>query len=136
MEDADLEIMKATACKVNGNLIPRFDTLRWVPIRFRGVLPLAVMKRYKCVVVGAAPGVLTVALAQGQETFVPELLTELTGCTIFPVLIPPGRMRLLIERVERAECGRGNMFRKKLLLHPLQIHSIVMFTAAQWKQHK
>jgi hypothetical protein len=136
METADLGIMKATTCKVNGNLIPRFDTLRWVPTRSRGILPLAVMKRYQCIVVGVTRSRLTVALAEGQEMMVPELLAALTGRTIFPVLIPQSRMRLLIKRLERAEDDRGNICRKKLLLHLLQIHSIVTFTASQWIQHK
>jgi hypothetical protein len=77
-----------------------------------------------------------VALAEGQEMIVPELLAALTGRTIFPVLIPQSRMRLLIKRLERAEDDRGNICRKKLLLHLLQIRLIVTFTASQWIQHK
>ena len=114
METADLGIMKATPCKVNGNLIPRFDTLRWIPIRGRGILPLPVMKRYQCIVVGATRSMVTVALAEGQETIAPEILTALTGRTIFPVLISQSRMRLLIKRLERAEDDRGNICRKKI----------------------
>ncbi len=137
METADPGIMQeATTCKVNGNLIPRFDTLRWVPTRSRGILPLAVMKRYQCIVVGATRSMVTVALAEGQETIAPEILTALTGRTIFPVLISQSRMRLLIKRLERAEDDRGNICRKKLLLHLLQIRLIVTFTASQWMQHK
>jgi hypothetical protein len=79
---------------------------------------------------------LTVALAEGQEMTAPELLTALTGRTIFPVLISQSRMRLLIKRLERAEDDRGNICRKKLLLHLLQIRLIVTFTASQWMQHK
>ena len=72
-------------------------------MRYRRMLPLTFMKRFQCIVVGSAQGVLTVAITDQQNTSVIESLRSITGRAIFPVLIDPTRMRLLIQRVERYE---------------------------------
>lgn len=99
--------LREIADGVRGSLIPRYD-LRRVPMRYRRTLPLPVMKRYQCIVVGAAQGVLTVAITNPQDTTVIEALKQLTGRAIFPVLIDPTRMRLLIDRIERGKPYYGN----------------------------
>ena len=98
-----MRTMKDIADNVRGSLIPQLIVLRRVPIRYRRVLPLTIMKRLQCIVGGSAPGILTVAVTDRQNTSFIELLKEFTGQAIFPVLIDPTRMRLLIQRIERYE---------------------------------
>lgn len=95
--------MQDIADKVRGNLIPQLFVLRRVPMRYYRVLPLTVMKQFQCIVVGSAPGVLTVAITNRENTLVIESLKKFTGQSIFPVLINPTKMRLLIQRIERNE---------------------------------
>ena len=95
--------MKEIANTIGGDGIPRLKTLRRIPTPYRQTLPLNVIKRYQCLVVGAARGVLTVAISDAQDGLVIEALSALTGQRIFPVLIDPVRMRLLIRRMERYE---------------------------------
>ena len=95
--------MKDIADSVRGNLIPQLYILRRVPMRYSRILPLTIMKRFQCIVVGSAQGVLTVAITDRQNISVIESLRKITGQAIFPVLIDPTRMRLLIQRVERYE---------------------------------
>src|SRR6266516_6831508 len=99
--------MKDTADNVRGSLIPQLFALRRVPMRYRRILPLTVMKRFQCIVIGSAPGVLTVAITDRQNTSVIESLRRFTGQAIFPVLIDPTKMRLLLQRIERYEQSRG-----------------------------
>ena len=99
--------MQDIADKVRGNLIPQLFVLRRVPVRYSRILPLTVMKKYQCLVVGSAPGVLTVAITNRQNTLVIESLKKFTGQSIFPVLIDPINMRLLIRRLERNEYRRN-----------------------------
>jgi hypothetical protein len=102
--------MKDIAENVRGNLIPQLFVLRRVPMRYRRILPLTVMKQFQCIVVGSAPGVLTVAITDRQNTSVIESLRKFTGQAIFPVLIDPTRMRLLIQRIERYEQCRSAFY--------------------------
>jgi len=88
---------------LQGTIIPRLWTLRRIPGRYRHLLPLTVMKLYQCVVIGGDQSILTVAITEPHNTHILELLSILTGCTIFPVLVDPTRMRLLIRRIERLE---------------------------------
>jgi len=98
--------IKDIANSVRGSLIPQLYVLRRVPMRYRRMLPLPIMKRFQCIVVGSAQGVLTVAITDRQNTSVIESLREITGQAIFPVLIDPDSMRLLIQRIERCEQNR------------------------------
>ena len=94
-----------------GSQIPYMYGLRRVPMRYYRTLPLTVMKQFQCLVVGSAPGVLTVAITDRQNTLIIEALREYTGKTIFPVLIDETRMRLLIQRLERNEHKRSAFYR-------------------------
>ena len=133
--------MKDTANNVRGSLIPQLFVLRRVPARYRQFLPLTVMKRYQCIVVGSAQGVLTVAFTDPQNTLAIESLRRITGQAIFPILIDPNRMRLLIQRIERCEQCRRALYPaakevKEIecylyMLHRLQVASIVMLLSHQ-----
>jgi hypothetical protein len=133
--------MKDTANNVRGNLIPQLCVLRRVPVRYRQFLPLTVMKRFQCIVVGSAQGVLTIAITDPQNTLAIESLRRITGQAIFPVLIDPNRMRLLIQRIERCELCRRALYPvarevKEIacylyILHRLQVASIVMLLSHQ-----
>ena len=125
--------LEAMALSVHSNLIPRFTNLRRVPLRYRQFLPLMMMKRYQCVVIGSAHGVLTVAITDRHNTALIEALSKFTGCVIFPVCVEPDRMRLLIKRIERCEQRRGYTSKRFSLLETLQIHTIVMLLAYQIK---
>src|SRR5690242_17868462 len=102
--------MKDISESVYSNPIPQLGTLRRVPIRYRRILPLTIMKQYQCIIVGAERGILTVAIADRQNKSVIELLSKYTGQAIFPVLIESDRMRLLIRRIERREQYRRNIY--------------------------
>ncbi len=138
--------MKDIADSVRGNLIPQLYVLRRVPTRYRRMLPLTIMKRFQCIVVGSAQGVLTVAITDRQDTSVIESLRSITGQAIFPVLIDPTRMRLLIQRVERYEqyrqafSARTRDAREQVYyLHmkrQFQVSSIVILLAFQKTQRK
>ncbi len=133
--------MKNIANNVRGSLIPQLCVLRRVPVRYRRVLPLTVMKRFQCIVVGSAQGVLTVAITDPQNTLAIESLKRITGQSIFPVLIDSNRMRLLIQRIERCELCRRALYpaAKEIreiecylyVLHRLQVASIVMLLSHQ-----
>src|SRR5437763_12905847 len=109
MRAACIMKMQATAPSVDGNLIPQYSDLRRIPMRYEHILPLKVMKRYHCAVIGSAQGVLTVAITTRQDTSLIETLTRLTGCPIFPVWVSPARMRLLIQRLEGWEDRSSQM---------------------------
>ncbi len=133
--------MKNIANNVRGTLIPQLFVLRRVPVRYRQFLPLTVMKRYQCIVVGSAQGVLTVAITDPQNTSAIESLRRITGQAIFPVLIDPNRMSLLIRRIERCELCRRALYPSArevkeiecylYVLHRLQVASIVMLLSHQ-----
>ena len=133
--------MRNIANNVRGSLIPQLYVLRRVPIRYRQFLPLTVMKRFQCIVVGSAQGVLTVAITDPQNTSAIESLRRITGQAIFPVLIDSNRMRLLIQRIERCELCRRALYPaarevKEIecylyVLHRLQVASIVMLLSHQ-----
>ena len=118
--------MKEMAGRKRDTNIPQFSNLRRVPGRYRHFLPLHVMKQYQCVVVGDARGVLTVAISDQQDISVLDTLSKLTGRTIFPVLVSPVRMRLLIQRIENYHRNRGKVFKKLSSLHPNYIHALVL----------
>ena len=133
--------MKNIANKVCGSLIPQLIIIRRVPVRYRQFLPLTVMKRFQCIVVGSAQGVLTVAITDPQNTLAIESLRQITGQAIFPVLIDPNRMRLLIQRIERCELCRRALYPaareiKEIecylyVIHRLQVASLVMLLSHQ-----
>ena len=126
---------------LDANPIPQLSELRRAPVRYRHILPLTIMKRYQCIVVGAAKGKLTIAITDSQNMEVIESLSRYTGKTIFPVLIHPKRMQLLLQRIERREQCSGNFHPKRnqaqgiycylYNIQRLQISSILMFITSQ-----
>lgn len=86
--------------------IPRFYSLRRVPRACSNILPLEVMKRYQCVVVGLTGRTLTLAIIHPRHLFLCKAISKCTGYTVFPVYVEPSRVRLLLQRLERAEHGR------------------------------
>lgn len=134
--------MQDIADMVRGNLIPHLFVLRRVPMRYYSVLPLRLMKKYQCIVVGSAPGVLTVAITNRQSSVVIESLKKFTGQSIFPVLVNPAKMRLLIQRIERNECRKNAFHSRKTnnrrridyyqySILRLQVYSIVILLSSQ-----
>jgi hypothetical protein len=134
--------MVSISDKINRNPIPQLRVIRRVPMRYRQILPLTIMKQYHCIVVGAAQGVLTVAITDRQNMAVIESLSRFTRRAIFPVLIDPNRMRLLIRRIERGEQCRKRIFYLKgvqlneldcclYTLRRLEASSIVMLLTSQ-----
>jgi hypothetical protein len=125
--------MKEMAHKVRGSFIPYFSGLRRVPTRYRRALPLRVMKQYQCVVVGAAQGVFTVALVNCHNPFMLEFLSRITRRAIFPVLVDPIRMRLLLQRLERQERYMSRLGTAPFL-HPQQAHTILILIIWQYEK--
>jgi Type II secretion system (T2SS), protein E, N-terminal domain len=97
------------AVLVNGSQFLHYDSVRWIPLHYRRLLPWRVMKRYRCMVVGSARGVLTVAFDERPHPTVLTGLRRLTGQAIFPVLVRPKRMHLLLQRA--AFCQRYRLSR-------------------------
>jgi len=128
--------MQFTARSVHANPIPQFRDLRRIPTRYHNSLPLEVMKRYRCAVVGSAQGVLTVAIANQRDTSLIETLTRLTGHPIFPVWVKPTGMRLLLQRIARWEQRKDEMLRWPHPLNLVQIHTIVAAPVYQMKEKK
>ena len=123
---ASLGEMKEMAGRESDTTIPQYSNLRRVPGRFRQALPLNVMKQCQCVVVGYARGILTVAISDQQDISVLDTLSKLTGRTIFPVLVSPVRMRLLIQRIENYKRNQGKAFKERSSLNPRYIHALVI----------
>ncbi len=115
-------------------IIPRLYILRRVPQQYHRILPLNVMKRYQCIVVGDAQGVLTVAIANQEALACMESIQKLTSHAVFPVLVDPARISLLIRRIERDERFRArtglSAFRS---LHYIQLRAITLFVLSRGK---
>jgi hypothetical protein len=84
------------------------------------------MKRYQCIVVGAAQGTLTVAISDRSDREVIDALRKQTGRTVFPVVIPEARMRLLLQRIERDQRRMGTLWH---LYYPkrFQVHGMLQY---------
>ncbi len=134
MRTACIMKMQATAASGHGDLIPQYSDLRRLPMCYQHILPLEVMKRYHCAVVGSAQGVLTVAIPNQRDTSLIETLTKLTGRPIFPVWVRPARMRLLIQRMECWEQRRNEMLRVPHFLSLFQIHTLALVLTDQMKE--
>lgn len=89
-----------------GESLPRLRDIRHVRARYCAMLPLSIMKRYRCVVIGAARGVLTVAVTLPYHPRLVEMLALYTGSLIFPVCVQSARMDLLLRRVERRQLAQ------------------------------
>ncbi|WP_165423301.1 hypothetical protein [Ktedonosporobacter rubrisoli] len=119
---------------VQGIEIPRLFTLRRVSAQYWRILPLKVMKRYQCIVIGKDRGGLTLAIADQKVTGIIEQLSKLTGYEIFPVLVDPVRIRLLLRRIERAERDWHNEMRQVSPARLVQARSILLSIATQAKR--
>ena len=128
--------MQETKPCVHNNLIPQLRDLRRIPMRYQRMLPLKVMKRYQCVVVGSAQGVLTVAITDRHDTFLIRTLTKFIGRPIFPVWVKPDRMDLLIKRMERWELRKDEMLRWPRVLSSFEVHMLVSVLTEQLQPKK
>lgn len=117
------------ASDIPSNLIPHFSQARRIPLRYRNTLALKVMKRHQCAVLGSAPGVLTVAITDQCNGLLIETLSKITERTIFPVLVGPARMRLLIRRLEYSERSRYRRLKSSSFLYPRQVDTITAVIA-------
>ena len=127
MPKSESNVTNAKAREERREIIPRLSTLRRIDPRYRYLLPLHIMKRYRCIVVGGKRGMLTVALTAKNERIV-SYLHHHTGCSIFTVLIEPERMRLLLQRAERSEYNKESVKRISPLLHPLLLRSLPLLS--------
>lgn len=108
--------------------LPNYKSIRRVPSRYHQILPLPLMQRYQCIVVGIEREALTVAITDERQKQQIESLERLTGCTIFTVLIDPARMHLLLTRLERREQQKHDeIIGRPYYLHKLQIQAFLHF---------
>ncbi len=107
---------------VNSSQILHYDSVRWIPLYYRRLLPLQVMKRYHCIAVGSERGVLTVAFDQRPHPTLLDGLRRLTGQVIFPVLVRPKRMLLLLQRAQFCQSYRVSYYHH-YYLHRYFIHT-------------
>ena len=118
---------KGEIARVHGDFIPRLHDVRRVPVRYQQVLPLSVIKRHQCVVLGASSHVLTIGFVDGDDKQLLRYLQIFTGTKIFPVLVEPRRMHLLIARIERSQRFRQRYSRAYYVLQmPTQVRILLM----------
>jgi Type II secretion system (T2SS), protein E, N-terminal domain len=120
-----MEKMQETALDEQNYLIPHMRDLRRIPMRYQRILPLKVMKEHQCVVVGAARGVLTVAITDRYNSSSIKALTKLIGHPIFPVRVKPARIDLLIKRMERWVLRKDEILRWPRIISSFEIHMVV-----------
>jgi hypothetical protein len=118
--------MKNMADNGHDNAIPYYHTLRRIPERYREILSLPFMKRYQCVVIGSARGVITVAISDRQDISILETIGQLLGRPIFPVLVSPITIRLVIRRLEHDKRRNARIGRQWPSLNPAFVHAMVM----------
>lgn len=94
---------KSKVERVHDDFMPRLHDVRRVAVRYQRVLPLSIMKEHQCVVLGATAHMLTVGVIERKEKRWFQLMRAMTGTAIFPVLVEPERMRLLLARIERSQ---------------------------------
>ncbi len=108
--------------------IPRLHDVRRVPVRYQRMLPLPVSKCYHCVVLGASSHTLTVGITEHKDEELLDFLRMLTGAAIFPVLVEPKRMSLLVARMERSQRFRKRYSRAYYVLQlPVRARLILLF---------
>lgn len=100
----------------HSDFIPKLQDVRRVPVRYQRTLPLSVIKSQQCVVLGASAHTLTVGIVGHKNEKLLDSLQILTSAAIFPVLVEPERMRLLIRRVERYQRFRQRYSRAYYVL--------------------
>jgi hypothetical protein len=118
---------KSRAERVRGDFMPWLRDVRRVPVRYQRALPLPMVKYHQCVVLGATSHTLTVGVIEHKGEQWLTLVQALTGTTIFPVLVAPERMRLLISRVERYQRFRQRYSRAYYVLQlPFQMRQFLL----------
>nr|BBH88627.1 hypothetical protein KTC_33780 [Thermosporothrix sp. COM3] len=105
-------------------VIPGLRDLRHIPHRYRRLLPLQVMQKYQCAVIGKEGKLLTVAVVAQPKVDLYGFIYRLTGCAPFFVLIDPFRMHLLLQRVERFERQRTRLVDPYSPYHPLRVRPL------------
>ena len=109
------------------DFLPRLRDVRRVPVRYQQALPWQVIKYHQCVVLGATSRTLTVGVIEHKDEQWLSFLQALTGTAIFPVLVEPERMRLLIARVERYQRFRQRYSRAYYVLQlPFQMRQFLL----------
>ena len=108
--------------------LPNFKSIRRVPTRYEHMLPLSLMLRYQCIVVGTARNALTLAISDEQQGQSVEKLERLMGYPIFTVLVDSARMRLLLARLERRQRQKqGKVMGRPYYVHALQLRAFLNF---------
>jgi hypothetical protein len=109
--------------------IPKLRALRRVPPHYRHILPLEIMKRHQLLVVGCEGRVLTVGIIDQKQMVIIDALAKLTGYTIFPVLMDPGRMRLLLRRMEHWDLYQWHRYDRRCfsIAHTLRILHYIQY---------
>jgi len=122
-----MRIVKEMAPEIYSSVIPRFSGLRRVPTPYQRVLSLKAMRQYRCLIVGAAKGMLTVAITDTKAMSFIDYLSKITRRSIFLVLVEPSRMDLLLQRLERQERRRGrSLYPMSFLpLHQIDVIAIL-----------
>ena len=128
----DRKRKKPANYELQGAMIPILWTLRRIPGQYRHFLPIAVMKRHQCIVIGGDRSILTVAITEPESTCILHALSALTGRTIFPVLIDPARMRLLIRRIESTEYAYYAPADYLSLYYALRQRSMLLFLISRY----
>lgn len=122
---------------VYGDFIPRLRDVRRVPTRYQRSLPLPVVKRHQCVVLGASARALTVGIIEREGVKLFALLRSITGAAICPVLVEPGRMRLMIARMERYQRFRKRSSQAYYILHlPSQARLLLLYREREGERRR
>src|SRR5215471_2794253 len=122
-----LIVEKSRISREFDDFVPRLYDVRRVAVRYQRMLPLSVMKEHQCVVLGATPHILTIGIVELKDKRWFYFIQALTGTAIFPVLIEPARMRLLLARIERYQRFRQRYSRAFYVLHlPLQVRQFLL----------
>src|SRR6266516_2891842 len=101
-----------------------------MPLHYRRILPLKMMKQYLYIVVDTTQGELTITFAAQPNKSVIEALKKLTKHKIFPVLVAPAKIRLLIHRIESYEQHRHSL-NWPYYVHWFQVHSMLEYILAK-----
>jgi len=121
-----LMLTKRRDARGHSDFLPRLHDVRRVPVRYQQTLPWQVIKYHQCVVLGATSQTLTVGVIEHKDEQWLSFLQALTGTAIFPVLVEPERMRLLIARIERYQRFRQRYSRAYYVLQlPFQMRQLL-----------
>jgi hypothetical protein len=123
---------KSRIGRVSDDFVPRLHDVRRVSVRYQRMLPLSVVKSHQCVVLGATSQTLTVGVIERKDERWLGYVRALTGMAIFPVLVEPEKMRLLIARIERYQRFRQRSSRAYYVLQlPCQMHQLFLLRASE-----